>query len=265
MIRTSLKVETVLEYLLPGIIFVGGNWYLFKPFISHNFPTLSMTIPQSTSMLSIKFLILSFLSLVFGFLFKHLSDIAIVVTNNDAANTNKTNKWLRKAFIFSFRIYSPYIWKSADPRVEAINRYLNSERKAIFLDMSKSWAHTTLEKLKLDNEKINVHQHIIVHQKVLSDNLYNIIEEQFNEVLYIGALFLSFSMLFPLSIFSFLLNQIYDNQTIVYDTSAHAIISAIIYFFAFISAYVLKRRFRNFSSQALTLGIHAYMIEKNKN
>lgn len=266
MIKSSLKIETFMEYLLPGIVFIGGIWYLFRPLISAYFPLLSLDdVPaeKGASILAIKFAVLIIISLATGLVFKHLADITIVAAVQDDAESEKSSRYTRQLLRIIFTIYT--FKPIADPRVSAITRYLQSERKEVFLKMVNSWAHSNETKMVSNSEKIHVHQHIIAHLKVLSDNSRILVNELFDNVNYTGTLFLSVSFLWPLSLIAIIVNQCFQSSMLVHPNVLHFFVSFVIYASAVISAYVVKRRFRHLCSQALTLGLQTFIIEESKN
>lgn len=266
MIKSSLKIETFLEYLLPGVIFVGGLFYLYGPLISSYFPLLSLDnvpVGERASILAIKFTVLIIISLAVGLVFKHLADITIVAVVQDDAESEKSSRYTRKLLRTIFKVYTFNL--ISDPRVSAITRYLKSERKEVFLRMVDSWAQSTEVKLESNSEKIHVHQHIIAHLKVLSDNSRAIVNELFDNVNYTGTLFLSVSLLWPLSLIAVIVKHHFQAHMLVRYYILLSIINFVIYISAVVSAYVVKRRFRHLCSQTLTIGIQTFIIEESGN
>jgi hypothetical protein len=262
-IRPSLTFEKFLEVLLPGIIVVVGTWYLHRPLITKYFPLISSSFTKagiSSSGVSLRLLTVLLGSIVVGLIINHLADIAIVGIIQDDANTEKSKRKSRGLLRILFSIFT---FKPADdPRKLAINRYLNSKRKNRFLEMMENWAGVSEEDLYSQEELVPAHQHIVARMKVLSDGTRSLVQELFSHTMHSAALFLALVFLLLINFLSYLTAYSLSGDTIVHSYSSLLMSSFIIYCGTVISCYALKRRFRHFCSQVITLGLHAHHQEK---
>lgn len=257
MIKSTLKIETYFEYLLPGMVFVGGIWYLYRPYISKYFPIISLDevyAGEGASVLAIKFVILMAISLAVGLVLKHLADIVLVAIVEDGSESEKASRINRVIFRMLFRLFT--LKPIHDPRVHAMARYLESERKALFLKMTERWADSDESKMRSEAEKILVHQHIYAHLRVMSDSSKLLIDELYTDVKYAGTLLLSIALLSMFSLINIIIKYLQDLEIVL---------PMVLLIFSWLSgviiAYAVKRRFRYLCSQVLILGLHMFIIE----
>lgn len=264
MIKPNISFDRFLSTFMPGGVLVVGIWYLHRPFLLKYFPYVASEVGEGGANVGIKTLIFIVAATCSGVIINHFADLAIVALVIDGAENEKSDRILRKLFRLIFRIFS--IKVEPDPRIKAVNRYLDSDRKEVFLEMMKDWSWTNENKLQLPNEAISSHQHLMTRLNTLSDRSRSIVQETYmHDVLFPTSLFTVLSFLFPVSLLSFLTTSLSASEEIkVHPYPILISLSVIIYFLGVISAYSVKRRFRHFCSHLITIALHSYDIDTIK-
>jgi len=228
------------------------------------FPNIAFDDPSNQTFSSeLKLVIFLIVAISLGIIINHMSDIAVelnyITTSTSRKSINSFKKIAKTVFwVFSFH-------KSKDERVKIIKRYLASSRRGQFLEMAENWAWTTEERLSRDEEIIIMHQHICSRIRVISKQTEALYEGFFSEVAFVSSLFTTFFLLVIIALITIPINYI-----IVLDRGKHFEFSIFIpfilltYFFAVVFNYSLRRRFRHFCSQVITMALHIYDQEKTK-
>jgi len=256
----SFNFRRLLDTFVPGFIVVISIWYLFKPIINKYFPTIAFDPEINSNYGDLKIIILIVLSLFVGIIINHFSDIPISLLFPNQ-NSEKKKRIFKRIAQTLFGIIS---WNNNDdPRVYSIDRYLNSNRKEIFIKMLKEWGFSDQKKLKNNKEEhIIAHQHISTRLKTLNKLSHSIYKNNLEEVYFSSSLFTAVSVIFFLSIVAYIINSFFvenftSNIKFIKDKTLLGII-VFNYFLLIILSYSLKRRFRHFSSQTLTIALHFF-------
>lgn len=262
MITSNFPLRKFLDTLLPGFILQIGIWYIYRPYLINYFPNITFgDSPNQTFSSELKLVIFLISAISLGILINHMSDIAVELNYYDVSNrVSRANRLKRIAksvfWLFTFH-------RSKDVRIETVKRYLKSNRKSEFLKMAENWAWTKEDNLKVEKEMIIVHQHICSRLRVISKETELLYESFFAEVAFVCSLFTSFLLLFILSVISIPLNFY-----IVLDKGKHLTIGVVIplvvvmYILTVVTNYSIRRRFKHFCSQVITIGLHIYNQEK---
>ena len=265
MLKTDFTFRRFLDTFVPGFILVISTWYLYKPYFNKYFPTIAFDSSTESDLFSseIKLAVLLVASIFVGILINHFSDISVALLYPNYYN-EKRKRTLKRFAVASFSLLS--FDYNDDPRVSSVHRYLTSNRKDIFQKMLKEWAYTDIDKVENTEEAIIAHQHICTRVRTL--NLFT--EKLFNnclaEVSFSASILMSLMMLFPITLLLLLLNCLFTsifpdiNFSIKFiDNWVLILILIIEYILMILMTFSLKRRFRHFSSQILTLSIHIFM------
>ena len=263
MINMSLNFKRFLDTFVPGFILTIFIWYAYRPYINLYFPTIAFDSMDWTFPHEIKIIILLVLSFFLGILINHFSDItlALLYPNNDSEKSKRPFKRLASSF---FGIIS---WSNNDdPRIYSIKRYLRSERKKVMIELLENWCMSNEELLKSDvNEYIISHQHLCTRLRTLKGESEKICNDSLAEVSFASSLLTSILIIFPLTIIVIFLNNFsgIDFNMALMSNSTLIIFLFIEYLLACLFCFSLKRRFRHFSSQIITIAIHFYEETKN--
>ena len=263
--KPEITFERFLEVLVPGAILTVGTWYFHRPFLLVFFPAVASDtaiLGATGATLGAKAGLFLIAAACVGVLINCMSDIAVVCTVRDASQSDKATRGIRWIvrmiawpFIFSF---------SRDPRVHAISRYLVSQRRDTFLRMANAWANCNEVELEDMDGKILAHQHIITRLKVESEDLRKILTEVYQPVRISCAVFISSALLVPVGLLSFLSASIVKTKVVVHPWPILLILTLGAYAFAVLSGYSLRRHFRHFCSQSITLALHQFMREEDR-
>lgn len=247
----GLKLERLLGSLVPGALFVVGIWYFHRPFLLKRFPSISAE-DVGTDTKTMVFLVLAIGA---GVLIQHLADHTIVVLVKDASDSEKATQWLRRlsrkiGLIFSLGL-------EYDPRVHAVQRYMDSRgRSERFFAMVADWASSTPAALAENSEKVIVHQHIVARLKALSEHSRAVVDESYNEVHFAAALFSAFALLLPVGCLALWTSNLANDDFASFTNITYLILIGAVWSLGVVTAYSVKRQFRDFCSRALTLALH---------
>jgi hypothetical protein len=254
-IDTSPRIERTLGTFVPGALLVLGTWYFHRPFLLQRFPSISAEDVGANTK-AIVFLVLAISA---GILISHMADTAVAVVVRDASATTKSDRPMRHVGRAIARIFS--FTAADDARVNAIGRYLRSPRGHLFLRMAQSWSGTSQESLSDNRERIFVHQHIVAHLKAKSEQSRQVIEEIYHEVHFAAAFFTAWALLLPVAILALWTSHLANDEFASFSTGTYLWLIAIVWACGALTAYSLKRQFRNFCSEVLTLALHFYAKE----
>jgi hypothetical protein len=259
MFKDSISLENILEIFLAGGVVVLGIWYLHRPFLTVYFPTIASDVASLDmgNKLGGKVIIFLIISLFIGSIITHAFDglVPLIIVRN------KYNNIFKRILYSLFRLF--IIIRVPDPRLLAIDRYLESERKSWFLEVAKDWAHTSESKLNDADEKIRVHQHLVTRLRTFSSESRSVLDGYYTNLSFSGSLFIAVLMLVPISILSFFTQMIIP-KTIGYTNTQLLWFIVIIYAFQFLCGFLFKRRLRTFYNQAITLALHFHDCTKSK-
>ena len=260
--RTSVPFDRILSIFLPGSLVMLGVWYFHRPFLLKYFPHIASDVGHGGAGGATKAIIFLVAATCMGVLINQLNDLAIVGLVRDKADTKKTIRRKRKILRALFFIFSPS--SESDPRVRAVERYLCSTRKDIFLEMVKKWTGVDESALGKPNEAILVHQHITMRVNTLSDNSRTVTQEAFNQVVFSCSLFVSIFLLFPVALLSFITARFVSETVQVHPDIVLLILTILVYCVGFLAAYNVKRRFAHFCQHVISIGLHYYLIDKKE-
>lgn len=262
MIRSDFNFRRFLDTFVPGFIVGIATWYLFKPIINRYFPTIAFDAVNADFSNEIKILGLLVISFFLGILINHFSDVTVALIYPNSIS-EKSKRPFKRIAVLMFGLIS---WSNnEDPRIYAINRYLHSRRKDNFLLMLQKWAFTTEKFIENNSEEcIVTHQHICTRLRALSPESEKIFTDCIEEVKFSASLLTSITVLFPLTLISLISNNVFltlsqpkmdlkflDNATITTLLILEFILMILL-------SYSLRRRFRHFSSQILTIALHFF-------
>lgn len=259
MFKDSISIETILEILLAGGIVVLGTWYLNRPFLTEYFPFIAADAASLDmgNKLGGKVLIFLIISLFVGSTIIHAFDGVVPLL----IGRKKHSSFSKRFIYYGFRVFQPI--SASDPRVDAIERYLSSDRKSWFLKVAIDWAHTNEAKLQSQEEKIRVHQHLVTRLRTLSADARSVLDSYYANFSFAGTLFIATLSLVPISLLAFATQEAVSKIK-VYSNPQLIGFVVIAYFLQLLCGYLLKRRMRSFYHQAVTLSLHYYDVSKSK-
>lgn len=262
--KPELTLERFLEIFVPGVLLSVGTWYLHRPFLLRYFPAVASDVSflnGASEALGGKAFVFSIIAITVGVLCSHLSDVALVGLIKNTCQSPKARRWDRAAFRWLLR---PFGFTTApDPRVHAIGRYLNSPRRELFLRMLAKWCVTDARRLEIADEAVIAHQHVLTHLQVLSSETRTMAADFFRPVSIAASLFTASALLLPIALLSFFTRLLASERVSVQPVSVLLLVTIAVYVLAVLTCYSLRRRFRHFCAQILTLGLHAYLQENN--
>ena len=234
-------------------------WYLHRPFLAVYFPTVASLADsdnaEPTSLAS-KATLLLCTTVIVGMVLRSLSDIGVASLFSDESNSSKSHRWPRRIARWVVRLF--LIGPARDPRVQSIDRYLNSPRRARFLILAKSWGFAEESKLDRNEEKVLAHQHIVTRVKAFSIDSRALVSEAFQPVTVFSGLFVSLLALFGGGALSFASNWAIADRAITHSPTLLTIGIAAIYAATAAVGYALRRAMRQFSAQVVTLALHLH-------
>lgn len=264
--KPELTLERFLEVFVPGVLIAVGTWYLHRPLLATYFPLVASDLSlldDITTALGGKAFVFSVIAVTLGLICNHLSDIAIVGLVDDKCESPKARRRDRALFRIMMR---PFVFKpSPDPRIVHVNRYMESPRSQTFISMLRDWTGTDAEALRKPDASVTAHQHILTHLLVVSQDIRAIVTDMYRPVSISASLFAASALLLPISLLSFLSRSFVIGRAAVLPVGFHIVASITIYGFAILAGYSLRRRYRHYCAQVLTLGLHAYIKEKGLN
>ncbi|HJQ40899.1 MAG TPA: hypothetical protein VKB93_27490 [Thermoanaerobaculia bacterium] len=262
----ELKIERFLDQLVVGGVVALGTWYLHRPFFQRYFPTVVGGTAATGGPAETEFLLLLFalVSVTIGILITHSADIAVVAIIDQEevhGETSARRRWLRRFAV-------PFTWgPKSDPRLEAIRRYMNSKlRHDKFEGMLAEWAFSSEDAIRERAEAIRAHGHIVARLRALGSETRREVTEQYEPVLFAASLFLALVSLFVVALLSFGSNNpVLDPQSKAVlirplSVEIRIFITMGLYVAAAIAGLSLRRRFRDFSANVLTVALHHYAI-----
>lgn len=259
--NNKLTFKRLLDTFVPGFIVVFGIWYLFRSYLQKYFPTIAFDAGNDSFSSELKLIAFLTIVLFFGILINHLSDISIALIYESHDNTkDKSLRPFKKTAksIFGFFVFSKY----QDPRVHAIDRYLVSSRKELFTDLIKDWTGIDKEQLESEKEKIVTHQHLCIRLKLISELTEKNLDDAFSEVAFSASLFTAFFMTFFITVIAIIFNYTFPIELKIIEVHLLYILLLIEYLICILLNYSLRRRFRHFCSQIVTICLNQYLIER---
>ncbi len=257
MFKDSISIETILEILLAGGIVVLGAWYLNRPFLTEYFPFIAADAASLDmgNKLGGKVLIFLIISLFVGSTITHAFDGVVPLLLDRRQHSSRT----KRLVYFIFRLFQ--INRAPDPRVEAVKRYMSSERRQWFIKVATEWAHTDELKLQNKEEMIRVHQHLVTRLRTLSPDARSVLDSYYANFSFAGTLFIATLALVPISLLAFLTQEAVSKIK-VYSNPQLIGFVVVAYFLQLLCGYLFKRRMRSFYHQAITLSLHFYDVSK---
>ncbi|MCX6992868.1 MAG: hypothetical protein NT011_06965 [Kiritimatiellaeota bacterium] len=260
--KPELTLERFLDVFVPGVLLSVGTWYLHRPFLLLFFPTVASDatiLNDASGALGGKAFVFSIVAITMGLLCNHLSDVALVGLIKDTCQSPKARRRDRSLFRL---LLLPFGFTTApDPRVFFVNRYLTSPRRELFLRMLDRWCVTDAKRLEMPDEAVIAHQHVLSHLQVLSSETRSMTADLFRPVSIAASLFTASALLVPIALISFITRLFAIGRVSVHPVSVLLLMTLAVYCFAVLAFYSLRRRFRHFCAQILTLGLHAYLQE----
>lgn len=255
MVRESIALDDVLEIFVAGGIFVIGSWYLNRSFLLEYFPVIAADFTSGEPKIGGKLALFVIVTLFSGFSISHAFDAVLPLMLSVPEYRAKRYKRLKT---FIFLLFRGVSWGvERDPRIESINRYLESSRRQWFLDMVDSWAKADENTLQSDIEKVKIHQHIVARLRAHSPESQVAVKEAYGLMSFSGSLFVALLLLLFVSILSILMNMAVTKYP-TYSLSQHIVFITIIYTITVAACYSFRRRMRTFFSQILTIALHFY-------
>lgn len=286
MLKADVTFERVLGTFIPGSIFCFGTWYLHRPFLLRHFPHIAGD-PSVSSFgglaTEIKFLLFIFAALCVGLIVNQCHDIAVAVVFQDENDSGAPDAAAPHAAPAGaedrdggapagVKVGRPAAWSKTrvlrlaarfialtphkDPRARIMAEYLASPRREAFLRMVADWASTDAQRVESRREKLLVHQHAVVRLKVLSESSRKLVEETFFPVVFSASVLVAFVLLLPVAGFAFLTSRLVIEDIPVHFDQTIIVSIGIIYAGAFVTGLVMKRQFKTFCEQVLTLALH---------
>lgn len=264
--KPEITFERFLEVLVPGAILTVGTWYFHRPFLMVFFPAIASDtaiLGVTGGTLGSKAGLFLIASVCVGVIVNCMADVAVVCTVRDASQSDKATRRIRSIV----RLFAwPFILvPSRDPRVHVIGRYMSSSRRAAFLRMVRAWTGCDETALANADGIILAHQHIITHLKVVSSDIRAVLSDIYQPVRIASAVFIASALLVPVGLLSFLSASFVQARVAVHPWPILMILTIAAYAFALVSGYSLRRHFRHFCSQSVTLALHQFMIGETMN
>lgn len=275
MIKSEFTFRRFLDTFVPGFIVVIAIWYLYKPYINKFFPTIVLDPTPNTNNImafssEMKLVVLLIISIFVGILVNHFADIPVAFMYKHPSN--KRHNIIKHALIsFMGRFLIYRFFAMTDPRVVAIDRYMQSKRSGLFNKMLKKWIGSNCSKLKdNDEEKIIIHQHLCTRLRIINPFTEKIYNGCYSEVIFASSTLMSLIIIFISTLILLALNIYHDLYDIASDFSLkfietrHIILILILeYALLLIMTYSVIRTFRHFSSQIITLTFHVFLKGNN--
>jgi len=265
MVNSKFPLRRFLDTFVPGFILQLGIWYLYRPLLLKYFPNIAVFDDPNNQAFSseIRLAIFLILAISFGIVINHMSDITIALNYLNSEKSNKSINWLKKWCKKAFYIFTFH--KVKDERVETIRRYLHSNRKNEFLKMAEDWAWIKHGNLKQERELIILHQHICSRIRVISNQTESLYQGFFSEVAFAASLFTTFALLLIISLIAIPIYYLSDFEKAKhFGLSVHIPFIMLMYACAVLSNYSLRRRFRQFCSQVITISLHIHANERRQ-
>lgn len=257
----KLNFSDAARNLVPGFIVVAGGWYLYRPFLLKTFPFIIEDVLAWNS--QTKIIICFLLCLVIGIFYDSISDVAVAVLSEDFEEEDEwgLNTVILKivkayAFLFSFKLMK-------DPRIVAVNKYLNSNRRQHFTKLHNEWGLVHEEEIKSDIGKTLAHQHIVSRLRAHSEQSAELERALTNHLHFTCTVYLSVITLFGLSVTSFFVDI---GNGFRYFGSMFIVLTIIcfVYVASVAATGVLKKRISYYYIQIMTLALHFYIESENK-
>jgi hypothetical protein len=264
MLKPDITFDRFLSTFVPGAVFVFGSFYLHRPLLLRYFPYLAgYAAGQTGDTLSpeSRILLFSIAAVCVGAIFDQLSDAAIVSVMSGEEDIKPRRefrtffRWLNRLFVLK---------PLSDSRRFVFVRYLESPRKTEILQLAKQWAFSGESEIREQGKAPIVHQHILVHLRLLSEHSYVLYRELYAPLSSAASLHSSLVALFFVALLSPFSADYVANMIRVHSLGVYLVLILMIYLGAIVTAYNLKRRIRNFYSQSLTLALHAFLNEEGK-
>jgi hypothetical protein len=259
------KFERFLDQFVLGSAVVAGTWYLHRPFLLVYFPNVAPDRSPTTQgvQFELELTLVMFVigSICAGLLLTHISDVVTVAVFSDESNTEKSARrhrwWLRQcARVVTFTTL-------ADPRVQAMGRYLSSPRRTPFLRMLADWANSSEQMLEGTDEKVVAHQHVVVHLRTHSASTKKSLNELYAHVHFAAGLFTVACTLTLIALMSFWTSGLVENVRQVQPNSVKLSVTLCFYLASVLTGISFRRRFRDFCSNVLTVALHFHMESRN--
>lgn len=262
--KPDLTFERFLEVFVPGVLLSVGTWYLHRPFLLRYFPAVaadSGIFNDANCALGGKAFVFSIVALSLGLLCSQMSDIAVVGLIADKCQSTKARRWDRAILRWGLHLF--IFTSPSDPRIDSIKRYLASPRREVFLRMLSEWCATDEGRLETPDEIVITHQHILSHLQILSSESRAMVADMYRPVAVAASIFTASAVLVPIALLSFATRALSIDQVAVHPDSVLWIMTIGAYLFAVASCFSLRRRFRHYCSQVLTLALHSFLNTKD--
>jgi len=250
----ELSIERFFDkFVVGGIVFLG-TWYLHRPFLLEYFPNVAGDASAQGFEAEVAILLFVVGSVALGVLIGHVADVAVVACFQEAGAGKQDRpyrEWFRK-------MSRPFTIKVLpDPRHRAINRYLESPRRAEFTEMLGHWGLTTAEYVRVPAEAAIVHQHVVARLKASGVAGKEAAEEAFEPVAFAAAIFVALAALVFIGLSSFI-TVLAVSKHKVFPFAVRLLIVVMLYGATVIAGYSLQRRVRHFCSAVLTAALHYF-------
>jgi hypothetical protein len=259
----SMSFERFLEVFVPGSIVTAGTWYLHRPFLKVHFPAVaadSIIATGTSSTLGTKTVLFLIASICIGVLLNHMWDIAVIGVFEDGNQTRKAKDLPRRLFR---ALVLPIVFnRTADPRVHAIRRYLESPRRSGLVSMAEQWSASNENRLGLAEEAIVVHQHVTARLNVISNEARSLLSELVRPVAISGSVFLAFFVLVPIALTAFVTSYMVEDDVMVHTWPVLICATLSFYVLSVLASYSLRRSFRHYCAQVITLGLHVFLEQR---
>ena len=264
--KPQLTFDRFIEVFVPGAILTIGTWYLHRPFLMVYFPAIAsdaaVTDLAGTGLGARTFALL-LVTVCSGVLTSYMSDVAIIGLFEEESGSKKASKRRRRWLKRAVRIWSMGTFPGSDPRVHAMNRYLESPREEVFLALLTKCCRCNLKADASPQELIIAHQHVVARLRVHSPEARDMVTELLRPVKVSSAIFTASSVLLPIGIAAFFTSAhvaTLGKGVHVHDWPVLAAGVLALYLFSLVWGYSTYRQFKHFCAQMLTLGFQQFLM-----
>jgi len=262
-----MPFERFVDTMAPGALFVAGFWYLNRPFLSVYFPVAAGDLMDSGAFSAEARLIMFFLvAICCGTTVRHLSDVAIRLLVREEGSPKRAS-WRKRAARALFRIVS--IVPLPDPRVDSVQRYLISpQRKWLFGEMVRDWAHSTPADASRPQEAVLIHQHLATRIRAIEGVDMRTVERAEKDMRYAASLLTASLLLIPVSLMAFGTSYLADRRILGVlrgesiaqgsDFLPEVVMAVCVLLVCMFLCYGLRRKVRDYFALIPTLALHCY-------
>jgi len=238
-----------------AIVFLGA-WYLHRPFLLEYFPNAAGDASAQGFDAEVAILLFVVGSVALGVLIGHIADVAVVACFEETG-TGKQHRRYRRWFRAASRPFT--IETLPDPRHQAVTRYLDSPRRAEFVEMLVRWGLSSPERMHTPGEAAIVHQHVVARLKALGSSGKEAAEEAFEPVAFSAAIFVALAALVFIGLSSFVTALMVTKHK-VFPFAVRLLLVVMFYGASLVASYSLQRRVRHFCSAILTTALHHFSL-----